>query len=326
MPAVVYTMFGGVQAVTWTDVKIMVLIVFGLFAVIVGGGPRLSRRRQPRRRPRHRRRDRTAADVRLLVRPHQPVHVLVGHDRGAVSLLLVLRHRSEPGAALPDRAVGRRGAALAADERLLEDSAAGARAAARRARLRVLRVQSAAAALQPGPRRAHADGRSRRRPTRRCRRSSTPRSRRGATAAADLAAARDVGRRRRAWRPRRRALRAARGGAAVGARQRPRTSCARARRPHASPTSTTSSRRSSSRSCRSGSIGLLILAIIMAATDTIAGELNSLSTATVIDFYKRRAAPDGDRRALPDACRRSRPACGGCSPARWRSGRRSSAR
>jgi Na+/proline symporter len=34
MPAVVYTMFGGVQAVTWTDVKIMVLIVFGLVAVI----------------------------------------------------------------------------------------------------------------------------------------------------------------------------------------------------------------------------------------------------------------------------------------------------
>jgi SSS family transporter len=34
-PAVVYTMFGGVQAVTWTDVKIMGLIVFGLFAVIV---------------------------------------------------------------------------------------------------------------------------------------------------------------------------------------------------------------------------------------------------------------------------------------------------
>ena len=34
LPAVVYTMFGGVQAVTWTDVKIMVLVVFGLFAVI----------------------------------------------------------------------------------------------------------------------------------------------------------------------------------------------------------------------------------------------------------------------------------------------------
>ena len=36
-----------------------------------------------------------------------------------------------------------------------------------------------------------------------------------------------------------------------------------------------------------GLVGVLILAIIMAATDTIAGELNSLSTATVIDFYKR---------------------------------------
>src|ERR671914_466272 len=34
MPAVVYTMFGGVQAVTWTDVKIMGLIVFGMCAVI----------------------------------------------------------------------------------------------------------------------------------------------------------------------------------------------------------------------------------------------------------------------------------------------------
>jgi Na+/proline symporter len=35
LPAVVYTMFGGVQAVTWTDVKIMTLIVLGLFAVVV---------------------------------------------------------------------------------------------------------------------------------------------------------------------------------------------------------------------------------------------------------------------------------------------------
>ena len=61
----------------------------------------------------HRRRDRPAADVRLLVRPDQPVHVLVGHDRRAVPVLLVLRHRSEPGAALPDGAVGRRGAPLA---------------------------------------------------------------------------------------------------------------------------------------------------------------------------------------------------------------------
>ena len=40
-----------------------------------------------------------------------------------------------------------------------------------------------------------------------------------------------------------------------------------------------------------GLIGLLIVAIILAATDTIAGELNSLSTATVIDFYKRWLRP-----------------------------------
>jgi SSS family transporter len=40
-----------------------------------------------------------------------------------------------------------------------------------------------------------------------------------------------------------------------------------------------------------GLVGLLMLAIIMAATDTIAGELNSLSTATVMDFYKRWMKP-----------------------------------
>jgi solute:Na+ symporter, SSS family len=35
LPTAVYTMFGGVQAVTWTDVKQMVLIVAGLIAAIV---------------------------------------------------------------------------------------------------------------------------------------------------------------------------------------------------------------------------------------------------------------------------------------------------
>ena len=34
VPTAVYTMFGGVQAVAWTDVKQMVLIVFGLFAAV----------------------------------------------------------------------------------------------------------------------------------------------------------------------------------------------------------------------------------------------------------------------------------------------------
>ena len=35
MPTAIYTMFGGVQAVTWTDVKQMFLIVFGLLAAFV---------------------------------------------------------------------------------------------------------------------------------------------------------------------------------------------------------------------------------------------------------------------------------------------------
>src|SRR5687767_6865685 len=34
VPTAIYTMFGGVQAVTWTDVKQMYLIVFGLFAAL----------------------------------------------------------------------------------------------------------------------------------------------------------------------------------------------------------------------------------------------------------------------------------------------------
>ena len=42
-----------------------------------------------------------------------------------------------------------------------------------------------------------------------------------------------------------------------------------------------------------GLVGILIVAIILAATDTIAGELNSLSTATVIDFYRRWFRKDG---------------------------------
>jgi solute:Na+ symporter, SSS family len=45
-----------------------------------------------------------------------------------------------------------------------------------------------------------------------------------------------------------------------------------------------------------GLVGLWIVAIITAATDTIAAELNSLATATVIDFYKRHYRPES-----PDA-------------------------
>ena len=35
VPAVIYTIFGGVQAVTWTDVKVMGLTVFALVAACV---------------------------------------------------------------------------------------------------------------------------------------------------------------------------------------------------------------------------------------------------------------------------------------------------
>jgi Na+/proline symporter len=45
-----------------------------------------------------------------------------------------------------------------------------------------------------------------------------------------------------------------------------------------------------------GLVGLWIVAIITAAMDSIAAELNSLATATVIDFYKRHYRP-----AAPDA-------------------------
>jgi SSS family solute:Na+ symporter len=41
-----------------------------------------------------------------------------------------------------------------------------------------------------------------------------------------------------------------------------------------------------------GIVGLWIAAILTAATDSIAAELNSLSTASVIDFYKRLIKPD----------------------------------
>lgn len=45
-----------------------------------------------------------------------------------------------------------------------------------------------------------------------------------------------------------------------------------------------------------GMIGLLIAAIFAAAMSSIAAELNSLSTATVIDFYRRHFRPDRDDR------------------------------
>ncbi|MBC8144671.1 MAG: hypothetical protein H7X80_03735, partial [bacterium] len=43
-----------------------------------------------------------------------------------------------------------------------------------------------------------------------------------------------------------------------------------------------------------GIVGLIIAAIFAAAMSSISAELNSLATATVIDFYRRHINPDGD--------------------------------
>ena len=165
----------------------MVLIVFGLFALIAAALLGL---------PGRRRASATASRVAAATGRlrsfdfsfdlTEPVHVLVGHDRGAVPVLFVLRDRPEPGAALPHRAIRRRGPAVAADERVLEDPAAGAGAAARRSRLRVLHVQQAAAALQHRAADAAAQTGPPRPSTRARRQSSTPRSPRGARPPAAL--------------------------------------------------------------------------------------------------------------------------------------------
>jgi Na+(H+)/acetate symporter ActP len=47
-----------------------------------------------------------------------------------------------------------------------------------------------------------------------------------------------------------------------------------------------------------GLVGLLMAAIFAAAMSTIAGELSALSTATVIDFYRRWVRDDGDEKHL----------------------------
>ena len=103
IPTTIYTMFGGVQAVAWTDVKQMFAVVASLLIAVTVLIARAAARRQRRRRAARRRHDRPPADVRLPARPHRAVHVLVGHDRGAVPVPVVLRHRPEPGAALSRR-------------------------------------------------------------------------------------------------------------------------------------------------------------------------------------------------------------------------------
>ena len=152
LPTAIYTMLGGVQAVTWTDVKQMAVIVAGVAAAVVvlvlrlpaevsvsdalhiaGSTGRLQ-----------------ALDFR--VHPHGDLHVLVGPDRRALPDAVVLRLRSEPGAALPHGEVAAGGPAVADDERLREDPVAGADSPDRRARVRVLPVHAPADAVQSAAR------------------------------------------------------------------------------------------------------------------------------------------------------------------------------
>ena len=154
VPMIVYTTIGGVQAVAWTDVKQMFVVVGGMSAAVVillygilqhvsfgqalhlaGATGRLK-----------------AIDFTFDLR--ETYTFWSGMIGGPVPDAVVLRLRSEPGAALPDGEVDRRGAALAADERLRQDSAAAADSVERRAGVRVLPVPDAADALQPRVRRA----------------------------------------------------------------------------------------------------------------------------------------------------------------------------
>ena len=111
----------------WTDVKQMFIVVGGMSAAVVD--------------PAARHPAATSASARRCIWPARPagcrrstsrfdlqrdLHVLVGDDRRAVPDAVVLRLRPEPGAALPDREVDRRGAPVAADERVRQDSAAAA--------------------------------------------------------------------------------------------------------------------------------------------------------------------------------------------------------
>ena len=70
-----YTMVGGVQAVTWVDVKQMLLIVGAMVAVVITLLIQIPV--SPADGAAHRRRGRSPARVRLLVQPHEHVHVLV---------------------------------------------------------------------------------------------------------------------------------------------------------------------------------------------------------------------------------------------------------
>ena len=285
VPMIVYTSIGGVQAVAWTDVKQMFIVVGGMAAAVVhpalgitrdvsfgqalqlaGATGRLK-----------------AIDFRFDLR--ETYTFWSGMHRRAVPDAVVFRLRSEPGAAVPDREVDRRSAPLAADERLREDSAAAADSDERRAGLRLLPVSGAADAVQPRLRRS------------RWRRARRPRE------YAALEQEFDAARSPRGATPARRDDREA----FLASDARVQDIRAQAA---AIVKQTTGDERYTdvnyvfptfiTTRMPIGLVGLMIAAIFAAAMSASGGELNALATATIIDFYRRHFVTHGDRHALPD--------------------------
>jgi solute:Na+ symporter, SSS family len=108
VPTVLYTMIGGVQAVTWADVKQMVLIVFGAArhrGRAAGGLPVPDRRGAAALRARPGRLRTFDFSFNLT-----ETYTFWSGSWAAVPDAVLLRHRPEPGAALSDGALGARGA------------------------------------------------------------------------------------------------------------------------------------------------------------------------------------------------------------------------
>ena len=64
---------------------------------------------------------------------------------------------------------------------------------------------------------------------------------------------------------------------------------------------------------RGGLAGLVLAVIFAAAMSALAGELNSLATATMVDFYQRFVRPGGERRPRPARLARLHRVLGACS-------------
>ena len=168
LPTAIYTMFGGVQAVTWTDVKQMFLIVFGLVAAAIALVIGLARQRRRRRgaahspaRPAGCRCSTSRTDLTIS-------YTFWSGTIGALFLFLSYfgTDQSQVQRYLTAKSVDE-ARVVAVHERLLEDSAAGAGADHRRVHVRVLPLHAAADAVQPRARsaraRERAGGRVRRR-------------------------------------------------------------------------------------------------------------------------------------------------------------------